>query len=151
MRTREKRICALKGPKRSTRRASRFFPSTQTEMSSDNGTLSSASTSGGRQLPAGRASVCQPGGGGGWEQRESLEVRRPGNRWQNHLGGILDPAGVVCVAAVGPSACLRFLLNSDTRTSGVAGRGVHQSSGGCTASLCASPLVRRAQAQGAGC
>lgn len=119
-------------------------------MSNDNGMLSSGSTSGGRQLPAGCTSVCQPGGGSGREERESPEVRRAGNHWQNHLGGILDPVGVVCVAVVGPSACLHFLLNSGTCTSG-GGREEHQSSGGCTASLCASPLVCRAQAQGAGC
>lgn len=84
-------------------------------------TLSSGSTSRGRQLPAGCTSVCQPGGGGGWEERESLEVRRAGNRWQNHLGGIIDPVGVVCAAAVGPSERLHFFLNSGTCTSGGGG------------------------------
>lgn len=81
-------------------------------MSDDNGMLSSGSTSGGRQLPAGRSSVCPPGEGGwvGWrEEREPHEVRRAGNRSQKHLGGILDPVGVVCVAVVAPPP-LRILL-----------------------------------------
>lgn len=85
----------------------------------------------------------------GWrEEREPHEVRRAGNRSQKHLGGILDPVGVVCVAVVA-SPPLRILLFFELLCIG--GRGKHQSSGVCTASLCASPLVRRARAQGAGC
>lgn len=114
-----KRMCVLKGPKRSLASESILPFSADVDgdvMSNDNGMLSSSSTLGGRPLPAGRTSVCQPGGGGGAGVSRGKAGRKPlvkPLRWLPWPGRCR-----VCVAVVAPSARLHFFLNLGTRTPG---------------------------------
>lgn len=132
-RTREKWTPALKGPKRSTGERVDSSPRSRQKRRRDEQRQQDAELQFHfrRQAAASRAHFSLSARRGWWGavEREPQEVRRAGNRWQNHLGGFLDPVGVVWCAVVAPSARLHFFLNPGTCASGVGGRNISQVEG----------------------